>query len=158
MKALIAIVGLGVTFLVTGKKLLKKHKEVIRNKWWFFQVQNVSALHNIPIDILVSQIWQESAGNENAVSSANAKGLLQIKDIVLEDYRKITGNKTDIDLFNPLQNLSIGAWYLSHLRDRFGLSLFDALQAYANGIGNVQKGRLPHPNYATEIFARARFS
>lgn len=87
---------------------------------------------NIDRNIIKSIIMAESAGNEKAVSKANAKGLMQLMD----------GTATDMGVknsFDPKQNIYGGAKYFSGLLRQYNGDLELSLAAYNAGPGNVQK-------------------
>ncbi len=81
--------------------------------------------------LIASVIKAESNGDPNAVSSAGAKGLMQLVDSTAADYgvRRI---------FDAKENISAGSRYLKDLIDRFG-DVRLALAAYNAGPGNVVK-------------------
>ena len=95
-------------------------------------------------------IFTESHFEERAVSTKNAKGLMQIgegtgawgADILrLEGYTKES-------LFVPHINIQIGCWYLERLEKQFGITE-TALAAYNAGSGNVSRW-LENPNYSQD--------
>lgn len=90
----------------------------------------------IPVDLFDAMIMQESRYNQNAVSSAGARGLAQLMPktaIYVGTY----------DSFSPSANLRGGARYLKEQIDRFGLTT-SAIAAYNAGPGNVSKyGGIP---------------
>ena len=56
----------------------------------------------------------ESNGNSMAISFKDAKGLMQITSICLEDYNKLNKAKyTQKELFDPIINKKIANWYIS---------------------------------------------
>ena len=65
-------------------------------------------------DVLLRQIYAESAFNPNAVSSAGYKGLGQIGKDVIEEYKKATGAK-NVDPFNINDNLAVQKWAMTNL-------------------------------------------
>lgn len=65
-------------------------------------------------DVLLRQIYAESAFNPNAVSSAGYKGLGQIGEDVIEEYKKATGAK-NVDPFNINDNLAVQKWAMTNL-------------------------------------------
>jgi soluble lytic murein transglycosylase-like protein len=82
--------------------------------------------------LIKSIILTESAAKENAVSKANAKGLMQLMDATAESL----GIK---DIFNPVENIFGGTKYLSSLFGLFDNNLDLALAAYNAGPENVKK-------------------
>lgn len=107
----------------------------------------MAARYGIPQDIFLRQINAESGWNPSARSSAGAMGLLQLMPATARSLG--VSNP-----FNPAQNLSAGARYLSSLFHEFG-NWRDALAAYNAGPGNVRSGaweRIPETvNYVKEI-------
>ena len=81
--------------------------------------------------LIESVIQTESNGNPKAVSSAGAKGLMQLMDSTATDL-KVS------DVHDPRENIRAGSRYLRQMIDRFG-SLELGLAAYNAGPGNVEK-------------------
>lgn len=75
-------------------------------------------------------IQQESGGNPNAISSAGAKGLMQLMDETAEELG-VT------DVFDPVQNKKAGTKYLKQLLSKYNGNTKHALWAYNWGMGNV---------------------
>ena len=68
--------------------------------------------HNIPEDLFLRLVYQESRWNPEAVSHAGARGLAQL----MPDTARLLG----VDPDDPRQNLEGGARYLRMMHDRFG--------------------------------------
>lgn len=102
---------------------LKKYENII---------QQASEKFNIPTELIKAVITAESAGRENAVSPAGAKGLMQLMD----GTANYLGVKNS---FDPQDNIFGGTKYLREMLDKFGGSLNLALAAYNAGPGNVEK-------------------
>lgn len=97
----------------------------------------------------------ESGGNPAAYNrTSQARGLYQITPICLADYNQYHKHNQhrDIreeDLFDPVVNEKIAAWYLYHripaLLDHYGLQITtdNILWAYNAGIGKVKDRILP---------------
>ena len=88
--------------------------------------------HGIDANLLKAVIATESAGRPNAVSSKNAKGLMQIIDSTAADLG-IT------DVWDPEQNIRGGAKYLRQLLDRFDGDARLAVASYNAGPGTVER-------------------
>lgn len=90
--------------------------------------------------LVYAVIFTESRFDKNAISSKDAKGLMQIREATgewaaglldMEQYQKQT-------LFEANINIQIGCWYLNKLTNQFGTTQI-ALAAYNAGSGNVSK-------------------
>ena len=102
--------------------------------------------HNIPEDLFLRLIQQESGWNPGAVSVKGALGLAQLMPG--------TAERLGVDPADPVQNLDGGARYLAMMYSRFG-SWKLALAAYNAGPGAVEQyGGVP-PFDETTIYVAA---
>lgn len=99
------------------------------------QVRAAAQLSNLPPELIYSVMRQESLYRSDAVSSAGARGLLQL----LPETARRTANawkqprpKPD-SLFDPDVAIVLGAAHLRELIDRFGGQTVAALAAYNAG-------------------------
>lgn len=95
-------------------------------------IDKASKEYGIPKNLIKSVIAAESAGNHKAVSSAGAKGLMQLMD----------GTAASLGVqnsFNPEENIFGGTNYLNKMLNKFDGSVELALAAYNAGPGNVEK-------------------
>jgi len=90
------------------------------------------AQRNIDVDLLVSVIHAESGFHPKAVSSAGARGLMQLMPATA---RTLGVN----DSFKPDQNINGGAAYLDQLLTRYHDDVSLALAAYNAGPGAVDR-------------------
>ncbi|MEW6702732.1 MAG: transglycosylase SLT domain-containing protein [Bacteroidota bacterium] len=83
-------------------------------------------------NIIKSIIMTESAGNQRAVSSAKAKGLMQLMDSTASDMGVS-------NVFNPRENIFGGTKYFAQMLRQYSGDLKLALAAYNAGPQNVEK-------------------
>ncbi|MCU7804157.1 MAG: lytic transglycosylase domain-containing protein [Candidatus Thiodiazotropha sp. (ex Lucinoma borealis)] len=96
---------------------------------------NLAQRHQIPVSLMQALIQVESNWKTDAVSRAGAIGLMQLMPG--------TAARFNVDPYDPLQNLSGGARYLSWLIQRYN-RLDLALAAYNAGEGAVDRhGDIP---------------
>lgn len=97
------------------------------------QINKVCAEFEIPKSIFYALVNTESSFNPKAKSPAGAIGLTQILPSTAE-YICVKNNLdyTEFDLYNPNDNLYIGAMYLRYLFDRFD-NVYTSLAAYNAG-------------------------
>jgi Rod binding domain-containing protein len=95
-------------------------------------IDKASKSYNIDKNLIRSVILTESAANPNAMSSANAKGLMQLIDSTAADM--------DVkNVWNPEENINGGTKYLSKMLKEFDGDLELSLAGYNAGPGNVKK-------------------
>ena len=94
-------------------------------------IEEAAKKHAIDSSVIASVIKAESNGDRKAVSSAGAKGLMQLIDS--------TASELEVQhIFNPRENIMAGTKYLKEQINRFG-DLKLALAAYNAGPSNVEK-------------------
>jgi soluble lytic murein transglycosylase len=97
----------------------------------------VTGLSSVDPFFLLALCRKESAFDPRAVSTANAQGLCQIQPATA---RRIVGNDA-FDLFDPAQNMRIGARYLQLLMSEFEGNPALAAAAYNAGEEAVRRWR-----------------
>lgn len=117
---------------------------------YFAPAQTAANTYNIPEDLFMRLITQESGWNPKAISPKGAIGLAQLMPGTAQLLR--------VDPNVPTENLQGGAHYLRMMYDKFG-SWRLALAAYNAGPEAVEKYRGIPPyketqNYVTRILAR----
>ena len=103
-------------------------------------IRKAAAKYNLPTALIKAVIKAESNFDADAVSSAGARGLMQLMPATAEELG--VNNSFDID-----QNIDGGSHYLRKMLDKFGGNVKLALAAYNAGPGAVQKynGNVPYP-------------
>lgn len=95
-------------------------------------IEEASMRFGVSKNLIKSVILAESAGKVDALSSANAKGLMQIIDSTAE-YLGIR------NVWNPRENILGGTKYLAELLEKYNGNIQFALAGYNAGPGNVDK-------------------
>lgn len=129
---------------------------------WESWAKKYASKYGVPWQIVLAQIWQESAGQPGAVGSAGEQGLMQLKQIAIDDllqrgYGPFPGWDRD-----PEQNIKAGTAFLALQADRAGQIYSGlanvrttALEAYNEGYSQSKKDLGPD-EYAEQVMARAR--
>jgi len=112
-------------------------------------INNASEEYGVDANLIKSVIMAESAGNPKAVSSAKAKGLMQLIDSTASSM----GVK---NVFDPKENIYGGTKYLSDLLRQYNGNVKLALAGYNAGPKNVDKYNGVPPftetkNYITRV-------
>ena len=101
-------------------------------------VEKYAKEYNIDKYMVYAIIKAESNFNENAKSSSDAIGLMQIMEITaIETARKMDLEVTEEDLFKPDLNINIGLKYFTYLLNQYHNNYPLAIIAYNAGMGNV---------------------
>lgn len=133
----ILLVATMITAVINIKPIMRcfyplKHKDIIKYYSEKYKTDPV---------LVAAVIKTESDFNENAVSSKNAIGLMQLTDSTAEwAAKKMTLSNYDKSLlYKPEYNIRIGCWYISYLEKELNGNTNLILAAYNGGIGNVKK-------------------
>lgn len=104
-------------------------------------INKYSKKFNVDPYLVAAIINVESKYDKHAISSKDARGLMQIAPITgqwASEELNIEDFKID-DLFDPELNIMIGAWYLNVLNQEFNNNFQLVVAAYNAGSGNVAK-------------------
>ncbi len=103
-------------------------------------VEKYANEYDIDSYMVYAIIKVESNFNENAKSTSNAVGLMQImENTAMEIANKMNLNVSEQDLFTPDLNIKIGLKYFKDLLNKYNNNYNLAIIAYNAGIGNVDK-------------------
>jgi soluble lytic murein transglycosylase len=126
-------------FAVDIPELPRPYWEALFPKAYWNDLHRFSAQNNLDPYLVASLVRQESEFNPNAISHANAVGLMQLlpgtgkkvaKDLKIHHF-------TPSQLYTPTMNLQLGTAYFKSMVDRFG-SFEYALAAYNAGADRVE--------------------
>jgi LysM repeat protein len=123
------------------------------------QIGQIAAAHGVPASLAKAIGWQESGFNNNLVSSANARGVMQI---LPGTWSWINSNlaMSPLNASSAADNVHAGVLYLGQLLHDTGGNIPKAVAAYYQGLGSVrERGMLPDTRrYVDDVLAlRARF-
>ena len=123
------------------------------------QIGQIAAAHGVPASLAKAIGWQESGFNNSLVSSANARGVMQI---LPGTWSWINSNLS----LSPLNdrsasdNVHAGVLYIGQLLRDTGGNIPRAVASYYQGLGSVrERGMLPETRrYVDDVLAlRSRF-
>jgi LysM repeat protein len=123
------------------------------------QIGQIAAAHGVPASLAKAIGWQESGFNNSLVSSANARGVMQI---LPGTWSWINSNltPTPLNANSASDNVHAGVLYLGQLLRDTGGNIPEAVAAYYQGLESVRrKGMLPDTRkYVGDVLSlRARF-
>jgi soluble lytic murein transglycosylase-like protein len=122
-------------------------------------VHGVAAQHGVPGSLAAAIGWQESGFNNAMVSSANARGVMQVMPGTW-DWIQQNLAKRRLDPDSPTDNVHAGVLYLRSLLNSTGGDPATAAAAYYQGLSSVRRiGMLPETRrYVDNVLAlRSRF-
>lgn len=103
-------------------------------------VEKYAAQYQLEESLVYGVIFCESRFEPEAVSSADAVGLMQVtKETGWWAAEQMGLDPNTIDLTNPDTNIRIGCWYLHWLYEKFDGVQETALAGYNAGHGNVAR-------------------
>jgi soluble lytic murein transglycosylase len=121
---------------------------------WWPTIRAEAAKNNLDPYLVASLIRQESEFNPNAVSYANAWGLMQLLPSVGRAMAREEGmtHFQTFQLLDPETNIRLGTRYLRHMIDRFGGVQEYALAAYNAGDNRVSDWQAAGPYSGMDEF------
>lgn len=102
-------------------------------------LQQSAARHRIDPFLALSLMRQESLFDPEALSPANARGLMQLLPATAAAVAARIGRAGPIDLFDPATNIELGTAHLRELADRYDGDPVRMLAAYNAGADAVAK-------------------
>jgi len=100
-------------------------------------VQAAAAAHGVPASLATAIAWQESGFNNAAVSSANARGVMQVMPGTW-DYVQQNLAQRRLDPNSATDNVHAGVLYIKRLLADTGGDEATAIAGYYQGLGSVR--------------------
>jgi N-acetylmuramoyl-L-alanine amidase len=122
-------------------------------------IASVASRNGVPASLASAIAWQESGFNNSMVSSANARGVMQV---LPGTWSWVQANlaKRQLNPNLPIDNVGAGVLYLGHLLQETGGDPALAAAGYYQGLSSVRSiGMLPETQrYVANVLAlRSRF-
>ena len=122
-------------------------------------IAQVASAHGVPASLASAIAWQESGFNNSMVSSANARGVMQVMP---GTWTWVQNNLADrqLDPDSPTDNVQAGVLYLRQLLKETGGDENTAIAGYYQGLGSVRSRGLydDTKRYVSNVQAlRSRF-
>ncbi len=115
-----------------------------KRKAYVDAISKWSSHYSMPPLLVLAMVWRESTFDESVVSSANARGPMQV--IYRHHYDKLDRlGKKEEDLHSVDTGIAVGVEILREYYDRYDENIFRALAAYVGG---------QHRTYAQDIMTR----
>lgn len=148
----IAVLALALLAVGVWMVFLRHPDLVIQNYSMEYEslIRARAAENEVPPAFAAAVILAESSYRPDAVSAANAQGLMQLLPSTAEWIAgKLGETYVEGCLFDPETNVKYGCWYLGFLLRRFGGDMRCAAAAYHAGQGTVD-GWLQDPQYSAD--------
>jgi soluble lytic murein transglycosylase-like protein len=123
------------------------------------QISELATSHGVPPALSTAVAWQESGFNNRLVSSAGARGVMQIMPGTWNFIQDRLASSR-LDTSSALENVHAGVMYLGYLLHANGGDSSKAVASYYQGLGSVQRdGERPETrHYVANVMAlRDRF-
>ena len=123
------------------------------------QISQVAAANGVPGSLAAAIAWQESGFNNAMVSSANARGVMQVMPGTWDWVQQNLASRR-LDPSSATDNVHAGTLYLRQLLSETGGDPVTAAAGYYQGLASVRKiGMLPETErYVANVLAlRSRF-
>ena len=124
------------------------------------QVAAIAAQEGVPASLAAAIAWQESGFNNGMVSSASARGVMQVMPGTWDWVQTYLAGSRRLNPFSAEDNVRAGALYLRRLLQQSGGDPALAAAGYYQGLASVQRtGMLPETRrYVANVLAlRSRF-
>ncbi|MGI8579320.1 MAG: transglycosylase SLT domain-containing protein [Solirubrobacteraceae bacterium] len=122
-------------------------------------VGSIAAAQGVPASLATAVAYQESGFNNGAISSANARGVMQVMPGTWSYIQRNLG-VGPLNPFSPTDNVRAGSAYLRDLLRQTGGNVSQAVAGYYQGLGSVRQVGMysDTQRYVANVLAlRARF-
>jgi LysM repeat protein len=102
------------------------------------QIANAAAAHGVPASLAQAIAWQESGFNNGLVSSADARGVMQITPPTWSFVQRNLAS-SPLNPLSPADNVTGGVLYLRYLLRAAGGDPTTAIAGYYQGLGSVRR-------------------
>ncbi len=102
-------------------------------------VQNVAAAHGVSPSLAAAIAWQESGFNNGMVSSANARGVMQVMPGTWDYVQQNLAGGQQLDPSSATDNVHAGVMYLKRLLADSGGDENAAIAGYYQGLASVRE-------------------
>ena len=124
------------------------------------QIQSIATENGVPGSLAAAIAWQESGFNNAMVSSAGARGVMQVMPGTWDWTQSTLAGGRQLNPFSAEDNVRAGTLYLGHLLRETGGDPALAAAGYYQGLASVRRvGMLPETRrYVANVLAlRSRF-
>jgi soluble lytic murein transglycosylase-like protein len=101
-------------------------------------VQSVAAAHGVSPSLATAIAWQESGFNNGMVSSANARGVMQVMPGTWAYVQQNLAGGRQLNPYSASDNVTAGVLYLKSLLNQTGGNESQAIAAYYQGLGALR--------------------
>jgi soluble lytic murein transglycosylase-like protein len=101
-------------------------------------VQSVAAAHGVSPSLATAIAWQESGFNNGMVSSANARGVMQVMPGTWDYVQQNLAAGRKLNPYSASDNVTAGVLYLKSLLNQTGGNESQAIAAYYQGLGALR--------------------
>ncbi|MBR5535673.1 MAG: lytic transglycosylase domain-containing protein [Clostridia bacterium] len=148
MKLIKGIVGLFITFAILCGAVWGIYR--LFPLKYLTEIRTVCGELNVDPYLVAALIKAESNFNMDAISRADAKGVMQLTDETAEFCaEKLNMELAEGDIYSPKVNIRLGSYYLKRMLDLFEGDEALAIAAYNAGAGRVKKW-LKNPEYSPD--------
>jgi N-acetylmuramoyl-L-alanine amidase len=102
-------------------------------------IQNVAAAHGVSPSLAAAIAWQESGFNNGMVSSANARGVMQVMPGTWDYVQQNLAGGQTLDPNSATDNIHAGVMYLKRLLTDAGGDENAAIAGYYQGLASVRE-------------------